>query len=295
MRILVTGASGMLGATLVEKWQDNYGVFATDKENFTENPAINFMEFDLLSKSYDELIDWASPDVIVHCAAITNVDHCEEHPERAMAVNADSVKKFSQSDPNAKLIFISSDAVFPDGLHLASEKDGTAPENVYGKTKETGEKYITNFGMFHVAVRTTIIGKNINPSYQGFVEWIVNSVKNGKDITLFNDTLFTPITTWHLADELEWVINNKTLGIIHIAGNEVVSKYEFGKKVCAGLGLDTNLIHRGSIDNIDFRAKRSKDQTMDSGYYQGLSHRTLPSLADTMELIIQHFKEFTHA
>ena len=61
-----------------------------------------FMAFDLLSKSYDSLLDWANPEVIVHCAAITNLDHCEEHPEEAQAVNAVSLKKFLQSDAKAR-------------------------------------------------------------------------------------------------------------------------------------------------------------------------------------------------
>ncbi len=294
-KILITGASGMLGATLVEKWQKKFEVFATDKENFKENPAKNFMVFDLLNKSYDMLMDWSEPDVIIHCAAITNVDYCEENPEQAMAVNADSVRKFSQSDVNARLIFISSDAVFPDGLHLASEKDGTAPVNVYGKTKEAGEKYIWNSGKNHIAIRTTIVGKNINQSYHGFVEWIVQSVSSDKEITLFDDALFTPITIWHLADELVWIINNDLKGVIHIAGIEPVSKYDFGRKICAELGLDTALIHRGSIDDVDFQAKRSKDQSMDTKYYQRHFQRDLPTTNETVDMIVQHFKEFTYA
>ena len=295
MRILITGASGMLGATLVDKWQDKFDVFATDKDNFSENPAKIFTTFDLYSESYDSLIDWSNPEVIVHCAAITNVDFCEKNPKQTLAVNAESVKRFLQSNANARLIFISSDAVFPDGLHLALEKDKTNPENVYGMSKKAGEKHIRDAGENHIAIRTTIVGKNINRSYQGFVEWFVNSVKSGKDITLFSDAFFTPITIWHLADEIEWLICNNFSGIIHIAGKEPVSKYDFGRKICAGLGLDTSLIHKESIDNVTFQAKRSKDQTLDSGYYQHFSGRSMPSTDETVDMIVQHFKKFTYA
>ena len=280
----------MLGATFVKKWCDKFEVFATDKENFKNSLAKNFMSFDMLSESYEALMTWVKPNVIIHCAAITNVDYCEENPEQAMAVNADSVKKFSQSDPNAKLIFISSDAVFPDGLHLASEKDGTAPVNVYGKTKEAGEKYINNALGSHLAIRTTIVGKNINPSYQGFVEWIVNSIKDGKEITLFDDALFTPITTWHLANELEWIMENNISGIIHVVGKEPISKYDFGRKICEGLGLNTKLIKKGSIDDVNFNAKRSKDQTLNSDYYQQTFNRILPNMDQTIRSIIYKFK-----
>ena len=292
MRILITGASGMLGATLVDKWQSRFELFATDKNNFAENQAKNFLEFDLLSKSYNTLMDWAKPEVIIHCAAITNVNYCEEFPQQAMAVNAESVEKFIQADSKARMIFISSDSVFPDGLNLASEKDPASPINVYGSSKVVGEKSICDVGVPHVAVRTTIVGKNINPSYQGFLEWIVNSIRSGKKLTLFDDALFTPISIWHLTDELEWIFKNDIFGIIHIAGKEQISKYEFGKKICEKLILNTSLIHKGSIDDFNFKAKRSKDQTLDSGCYENLSGRSLPSTNETVDMIVKHFKEF---
>jgi dTDP-4-dehydrorhamnose reductase len=294
-KILITGASGMLGATLVDRWQNSFDVFATDKSNFAEKPAKIFMAFDLMSETYDALMNWARPDVIIHCAAITNVDYCEDNPEQAMEVNAESVNKFLKYGLDAKLIFISSDAVFPDGIHMATEKDQTTPENVYGKTKEAGEKYIKDASGDHIAIRTTIVGKNINPSHQGFVEWIVNTVKNGKEITLFEDVLFTPITTWHLANELEWIMENDVSGVIHIAGQESISKYDFGKKICEGLELDTELIRKGSMDNVKFNAKRSNDQTMDSGFYHSLSSQFLPSADETADIIVEHFQESTYA
>ena len=285
----------MLGATIVKKWCNRFEVFATDKDNFTNNPVKNFMNFDLVSESYDALMNWAKPDVIIHCAAITNVDYCEDNPEQAMAVNAESVNKFLKYGSDARLIFISSDAVFPDRIHMATEKDQTSPENVYGKTKEMGEKYIKDASGDHIAIRTTIVGKNINPSYQGFVEWIVNSVKSGKEITLFDDALFTPITTWHLANEIEWIMRSNISDIVHVAGGEPISKYDFGKKICKRLKLDTKLIRKESIDNVKFNAKRSKDQTMDSSYYYSISNRSLPSTDETVNIIVEYFQESAYA
>ena len=97
----------MLGATIVKKWCNRFEVFATDKENFANSPAKYFMAFDLVSESYDALMNWVKPDVIIHCAAITNVDYCEDNPEQAMAVNAESVNQFLKYGSDARLIFIS--------------------------------------------------------------------------------------------------------------------------------------------------------------------------------------------
>ncbi len=279
---------------MVVEWQDNYEVYATGRTDFPENPTINFMTFDLAEDSYDKLVEWAEPQVIIHCAALTNVDYCEEHPEQAMAVNGESVKKLLHSAGNARIILISTDAVFSDGLHMATEKHQANPQNIYGKSKAAGEQYLLDAESNHCVVRTTIVGKNSNSSKQGFVEWIVNSVSNGKVIKLFDDALFTPITIWHLADELEWIIENDISGIIHIAGKEPVSKYDFGYRICKGLGLDMSWIIKGSIDNATFKAKRAKDLTLDSTYYETVSGRKLPSKEDVVHSIVTNFEDYAY-
>jgi UDP-4-amino-4,6-dideoxy-N-acetyl-beta-L-altrosamine transaminase/dTDP-4-dehydrorhamnose reductase len=290
MRVLITGASGMLGATLVEKWEDIFEVYATDKTRFSRSAQKNFLSFDLTNDCYEDLLNWADPDVIVHCGAITNVDHCENHREQAFEVNGISVKKFLTANKNTKLILISSDAVFPDGERFPSESDQPKPANVYGESKQLGEELILNFGEPHVVVRTTIIGKNINPNKKGFVDWIVESVIRGEKITLFKDVTFTPISIWHLADELEWLINNRISGVVHVAGGESINKFEFGVKICESLGLDSSLIRKGSLEDMEFTAERSKDQTLDSTYYQEISGRTLPTLEDVIDKTAGYFR-----
>jgi len=230
-RVLVTGASGMLGACLVKLWLNKYNIFATDRNNFSGNTAKNYKIFDLKSENYEELTEWSKPDIIIHCAAITNVDYCEENPEETIIINGESVRKLIDSAPNAKLIFISTDAVFPYQTHLATENLPTRSENIYGKSKEYGESFIKKSLKNSCIVRTTIVGKNINTYKQGFVEWIINSIKKGNHITLFNDVFFTPISIWHLADELEWIMNNDVPKILHVSGAEITTKYEFGYRL----------------------------------------------------------------
>ena len=206
--------------------------------------------------------------------------------------NAESVKKFLEYGSDLRMILISSDSVFPDKLNMAKEVDQTMPQNVYGSSKEIAEKYILEYGNPHVVVRTTIIGKNINKQKIGFVDWIINSLQNGKKITLFYDAIFTPITIWSLSDELEWIIQNNISGVLHISSNEAISKYELGLRICKGLGFDSSLISKDSIDNYTFKAKRSKNQTLDSNYYWSLSNRRPISVEDTINLVVKHFSKF---
>ena len=289
-KILISGASGMLGATLVNLWQDRFDIYATGKNNFIGNPAEKFMSFNLYNKSYKPLINWADPEIIIHCAAITDSDYCENNPDQALEVNAISTDRFIKSKLNARIIFISSDAVFPDGLHLATEKDQVAPLNVYGKTKVVGEKIIQNIGRPHSVIRTTIVGTNINPSKKSFIDKMVSKLRNGEIISLFGDDFFTPITIWDFAQELEWIISNDFHGTIHITGKEPISKYDFGLKISKKLGFDRGLISKNSINDINFIAKRSKDKTMSSKYYEQLSNRSMPTVNDTISTIVKHLK-----
>jgi len=206
-----------------------------------------------------------------------------------MIINGESVRKLIDFAPNAKLIFISTDAVFPCQTHLANENSTTGPENNYGKSKEYGESFIKKSLKNNCIVRTTIVGKNINIYKQGFVEWIINSIKRGNHITLFNDVFFTPISIWHLADELEWIINNDVPKILHVSGSESTTKYEFGYRLCHEMKLDASLIKAGNMDDIQFRAKRAKDQTLDSSYYVSISKRKLPNFEDTIKILIKYF------
>lgn len=288
-RILITGASGMLGACLVKLWLNKYNIFATDRNNFSGNTAKNYKVFDLKSENYKELTEWSKPDIIIHCAAITNVDYCEENPEETMIINGESVRKLINSAPNAKLIFISTDAVFPYQTNLATENTATGSENVYGRSKEYGESFIKNSLKNSCIVRTTIVGKNINIYKQGFVEWIINSIRGGNHITLFNDVFFTPISIWHFADELEWTMNNDVPRILHVSGSESMTKYEFGYRLCHEMKLDASMIKAGSMDDIQFRAKRAKDQTLDSSYYVSISKRKLPNFEDNIKILVEYF------
>lgn len=289
MRVLVTGAAGMLGACLAQTWQKKFEVFATGRTNFAGIPVKNFFEKDLADESYEDLLSWSQPDVIVHCAALTNVDYCEDHPEEAFKINTESVSKLLDGG-SARMLFISSDAVFADGIPMATEEHEAQPESVYGMTKRDAEEVLLKTGSHHLAIRTTIVGKNLNPDKRGFAEWIVQSLQSGSDITLFEDALFTPISIWDLAAELEYLIRSDLKGVLHVSGSEGVSKYDFGKKICEGLSLDASLIKKGSIRNMNFKAKRSSDQTLSSDYYQTQTGRRLPTVDQTVNSILKAFQ-----
>lgn len=286
MRILITGVSGMLGSSMAVELSKEHQVFGTG--NSEMNLPIDYLLFDLSEKNYKELIDWSNPELIIHCAALTNGSYCQQNPLEALDINGYSVAKFlDATKEDVKFIYISTDAVFPSKTHLAKELDCVFPENIYGKSKELGEFFILNSHRNSLIVRTTIVGTNTYRDKNGFVEWIMNSVIKGEEISLFEDVLFTPISIWDFIEEMKFIIklNENSLKIVHVAGSEICSKYEFGTLLLKEFSLNTDKVKKGSISVFSNRDKRSNDQTLDCSFYQENFNRKLPTLSVTIKTI----------
>jgi len=289
--VLITGASGMLGATLVNELKNDFNVFATGSSNFPEQYS-NYKKFDLRSESYEELIEWADPDIILHGGALTNGNHCEQKPYDAFAINGISVRKFLEAtNKNIKIIYISTDAVFPSSVHLAKEDDIVCPENVYGKSKELGEFFLNiTEDRSYTIIRTTIVGLNINKRRKSFLEWIISSAKDHEKFGLFTDVVFCPISIWDLANEIRFIIcKNVDEKVFHIAG-ELCTKFDFGEKLLNALNIRTEMLSKTLITSFGNRAKRSNDQSLDSAYYQNKYNRRLPTLDETISKIKNYYE-----
>ena len=283
----------MLGATLSRFFLNEFEIFGTGSSDFND-AEFNFKKFDLTSSNYDELISWSNPDYIIHCAALTNGNYCEENPNMAFDVNGISIKKLLKASVNnVKVIYISTDAVFPSSLHLAKESDCVLPENVYGKSKELGEFFLnTSNNRKYTIIRTTIVGLNVNKYKEGFVEWILNTAKSNEELGLFSDVLFSPISIWDLAKEISFLINSNNINseTLHIGG-EICTKYEFGKRLLENLNVSTEKLVESSILTFSSRAKRCTDQSLDSSFYQSKYNRILPDLDQTINIIKEYYYE----
>tara|TARA_B110000003_G_scaffold247928_1_gene259294 strand:+ start:12672 stop:13556 length:885 start_codon:yes stop_codon:yes gene_type:complete len=292
MRILVTGASGMLGSTLAVILSKNHDVFGTG--NSKTSLPIKYLKFNLLNNSYKKVIDWARPELIIHCAAITDGNYCESNPEEAFSVNGISVSKFlKHSDQSVKFIYISTDAVFPSSLNYANENDSISPENIYGKSKELGEFFIKRaLNRSYTIIRTTIVGVNEFSNKTSFVEWILNSVNANKKIGLFSDVLFSPISIWNLSFQINYLIDSKNINseTLHISG-EACSKYKFGLELLKAFNIDSSKVKKSSILNFKKRAKRSQDQSLNSNLYKRKYKMDLPNLSTTISEIKKYYHE----
>jgi dTDP-4-dehydrorhamnose reductase len=286
INVLITGCTGMLGATLSKSLLKHFKVYSTGRSKFI-NDKYNCRSFDLNEQNYDELILWSNPEIIIHCAAITNGKYCSENPAIANKINGLSIKKLiDATSTSTKIIYISSDAVFSSSTIYPSEKNKTNPESVYGKSKDLGEYYLKKFSKNFNIVRTTIVGLNVFKKNESFVEWIINSNLKKQKINLFNDVKFNPISIWDFSKEIKFIIdNNINEKILHISGSEICSKYEFGIQIIRSLNLNLDYVSEGAIENNNKRFKRSLDQSINCKFYQKKYNRLLPTVKQTVNQI----------
>jgi len=259
-KVIVTGANGMLGSGIIKEFGGKYKFYSVDKDPL-EPILPNPVQVDLTDrKKLEQIFTEIKPDLVIHCAAITNVDFCEDNPELAHKVNVEATGNLAKlcKKSNAVMIYISTDYVFDGDKGNYTESDSPSPVGVYAKTKLQGEDEVITSGAKYIIARTSIYGWNMLKK-ACFVEWIINSNKEKKEVNIFTDQFSTPIFTINLAEILFELYENKNYGLFNIVGSEKISKYDFAMKIAEIFNLDKSLIKKTTIDKFPFKAKRPKD------------------------------------
>ena len=229
MKTLVLGAEGMLGRQVVKEFGlGNHSVVAADR---AEADIGNLSEVRNLFSS-------TTPEVVIHCAAYTDVDGAERSPERAYRVNAMGTRNVAQccEEMRARLVCISSDYVF-DGAACVPyrEFDRPNPLSVYGHSKYQAEWYASRLCRRFVIVRTSWL---YGPGGRNFVSAILEKARRGEELKVVDDQLGAPTFTGHLAQALRNIVEADALGIFHVTGQGRCTWFEFAKYILEKRDLD---------------------------------------------------------
>lgn len=262
MKILITGAMGMLGSNLSFMYSKENEVFATGIK-LPSIPNCQILDLDITNKEDLKLIKKIKPDLVIHCAAITNVDFCEKNPEIAEKINAVGTKNVAEAVKEAKsfLIHISTDAVFDGEKGDYVEEDILNPINIYGKTKMIAENFVQEINGDYSIIRTNIYGWN-KQNKMSIAEWMLNKLEKKEKIPAFRDIIFSPLLVNNLGEAILDLYRVKYRGILHVAGIESCSKLEFAYKIAKVFNLDSSLIESTTIEDMKLKAKRAKNMSL---------------------------------
>lgn len=265
LRLLVTGASGLLGHQIAEKALENgHEVYAAYKEN--PSNLGKPVKIDLTNQNIIlDTINKIKPQVIIHTAAYTDVDGCETNRELALTVNAEAAKYIAAASAELKahIIYVSTDYVFSGEKGLYMEEDQTNPINYYGYTKLKGEDYVKKYAKSWCIARPSVIYGWSKTGKLNFATWIINSLSNKNEIKVIVDQYVSPTFNTNLAEMLLEMAEKRINGILHTAGASRVSRYDFAVKCAEIFNLDASLIKPAKIDEMSWKAKRPRDSSLD--------------------------------
>jgi dTDP-4-dehydrorhamnose reductase len=238
MRILVLGATGMLGTDLLDEWHkadQTDREFACDELIPAGSAEANLRE----ASQVQRLIDKARPNWVIVCAAYTDVDGCEKNRELAFAVNAGGVENVARSAKKigARVFLVSTDYVF-DGKNTRPYEttDPVAPINVYGASKAAGEEVLREISWHWCIGRTSWLFGVHGPS---FPDKILKAAETRPELSVVNDQIGSPTYTRDLARAIRDLVRRDARGIVHITNEGVCSWFDFAKEILAQSGLSS--------------------------------------------------------
>jgi dTDP-4-dehydrorhamnose reductase len=268
MRILVTGASGLLGLNLaLSAARAGHLVFGTVKDHVLRTDAFRTIQTDLLVPGAVEgLLDQTQPDWVIHCAAMANVDACEADPEQARKMNSELPAKLAADVArggarHARLVHISTDAVFDGQRGGYTEEDAPNPLSVYARTKLEAEQQVREANPEAIIARVNLFGWSLVGS-RSLGEFFFYNLSAGKRVLGFTDVFFCPILANHIAPILLRMLEKQLSGLYHVVSSECASKYEFGVRVARRFDLDESLITPTSVAEAGLTAARSPNLTL---------------------------------
>ncbi len=250
-RVLITGANGLLGQELVALMSSfpEYDVLATarDASPRFESASCGYVPLDLTSPSdVRRIFQDFSPSVVINCAAMTQVDLCEQDRQACWMVNATAVENLArQCDvTGARLIQVSTDFVFDGTNGPYRENARPAPVNFYGRSKLAAENAVRGARLANWAIARTVLvyGTGNDLGRSNIALWVIDKLSKGERIKVVHDQWRTPTYSLDLAAGIEKMVRYRKTGIYHLSGREFISVFDFAHVIADVFDLDASLI-----------------------------------------------------
>lgn len=249
--LLVTGATGLLGRKTVQQARGGYDVIALRRQDVDIRDAAGVLR----------VLGEAKPDAIVHTAAMTDVDGCEIRHEEAWETNLLATGHLLRAamEAGAYLVLLSTDYVFSgeEGPYRESDPPGPAL-SVYGRTKLAAEELVLDRLPGAGVARASLLYGYEAGTRPNFVTWLVEHLRQGRKATVVTDQIGSPTLADNLAQMVLAMVAHRTAGVVHAAGPEWVTRYEYALRVARCFGLEERLIQAGKTKDLKQAAKRPR-------------------------------------
>lgn len=263
---MITGARGLLGLNLALQAAETHTVIGVDKLDILKPESFEMRQIDLAEPgAAARALDEVQPDWVIHCAALANVDACEDQPELAQRLNTELPGQLAAETTKRgmRLVHLSTDAVFDGYRGDYKEDDATHPLSHYAQTKLEGEQAVMAAAPSAIVARVNFFGWS-QSGRRSLAEFFFYKLSQGKAVNGFEDVYFCPLLANHLADVLMEMLAKGLHGLYHVVSPEKLSKYEFGVRLAHTFGLDADLITAIPVAEAGLKAKRSQNLTLNT-------------------------------
>jgi dTDP-4-dehydrorhamnose reductase len=284
-KVVVTGASGLLGANAILVLADEHQVVGVYHQHAISAPGIRCLQADLSQPGQAaQLLEREQPDWVVHCAAAANVDACQQDPDWAYRLNRDMADYVASAchTIGARLAHISTDLVFDGQQGGYDEEDPANPINVYGQSKLAGEQAVLDAHPEALIVRTNIYGWNARDKLS-LAEWFLERLKSDGEAPGFTDVKSTPILVNDLVGIVEKLLSSSVEGLFHVGGRDCLTKFEFGQKVGGVFGVQNFVVRPTSVDEVGLSAPRAKNLCMQGSKVESAINEKLPGVDEGLD------------
>ncbi|HRK91268.1 MAG TPA: SDR family oxidoreductase [Anaerolineales bacterium] len=261
MKLLLTGVSGLLGINFAQEMMQEHEIIGVDRGKLVSAP-FKILKQDLLDAgSVEKILDAAQPDWIVNCAALADLDACENNPDLAKRLNMDLPRQLARAckTRSIPLVHISTDAVFDgekDGFY--TEDDKPNPLSVYAKTKLDGEWAVLTENPQAIVARVNFYGWSLGGK-RSLAEFFHHNLTNNKSMSGFTDVVFCPMLVNDTTRLLVKVLKRGLSGLYHLVGTQAMSKYQFGVEIARKFSLRESDITPKSISFSGLLARRANN------------------------------------
>jgi dTDP-4-dehydrorhamnose reductase len=293
LKILVTGASGLLGLNLSLGMIGTHTIVGVDRNKLSGTP-FELLKTDLLEPgACSRLIEEVRPDALIHTAAKAIVDACESDPAGARLLNAEFPGCLAElcAKRGVRLIHISTDAVF-DGTKNGdyTEEDVPNPLGVYARTKLDGERNVLSVNPQAAIARVNFFGWSLSGT-RSLSEFFYNNLSNGQQVNGFTDVWFCPMFVTDLANTLTKMLEKGLSGLYHAVGSEALTKYDFGVRIARQFGFKEDLVRPTLIEESGLKAKRSPKLHLSVHKLSTALGETIPGVSTGIEQFYTQYQQ----
>lgn len=262
--VLISGGSGLLALNwaIARRDIDNVTLGLHTRRVSLARVATHELTLDN-DAAIEHALDQVEPSLVVHTAGLTSVEACEADPAAAHIINVTLAERLARicARQGVAMAHISTDHLVRGDRPLLDESVPPDPQNVYGATKAEAERRVLDANPQALVVRTNFYAWG--PTYRrSFSEEVIDALRAGRSLTLFTDVYYTPILAEGLAHAVHDLVDRRLTGLVHVVGDERLSKYAFGLKLAEAFQLDAGPIREGRITDQPSLARRPLDMSL---------------------------------